>query len=94
MLQECSTVHSRKCETVYDEECQVHYQYGRQCKKVPRQECKDVAVSLLQSQYFCSCVFQEKKCSKVPHTKCEKELVDKCKETPKPVGQKVNTILC
>ena len=47
MLQECTRVHSRKCETVYDEECKVHYQYGRQCKKVPRQECKDVTVSLL-----------------------------------------------
>ena len=33
--------------------------------------------------------YQEKKCDKVPFEKCEDGFLDKCKETPKKVGQKV-----
>ena len=34
-------------------------------------------------------IYQEKKCEKVPYEKCEDAFLDKCKETPKKVGQKV-----
>ena len=39
-------------------------------------------------------VCQEKTCTQVPEVKCTPELVDKCTETPVPVGQKVPTTRC
>ena len=39
-------------------------------------------------------IFKEQKCEKVPYQKCEDAYLDKCKETPKKVGQKVTKHRC
>ena len=71
------------------------YNYGKQCKKVPVQNCSYVKVGKKYvSTFIFIYLFQEKKCKKVPEKKCEKVFYDKCKELPKKVGEKVTKKRC
>ena len=64
---------------MYEEKCKVTYNYGKECVKVPREECKYETIP---------------KCKNVPVEKCETGYADKCKETPVKTGNKVTKHRC
>ena len=74
---------------MYEDKCEVTYANGKKCTKVPKEECKYVKVKHGMIKLALKTCYQEKKCDKVPFEKCEDGFLDKCKETPKKVGQKV-----
>ena len=63
-VQECHYENAKKCQVEYKDECEVTYNYGKQCKKVPVQNCSYVKVGKKMFQLLFSFIYFRKRNAK------------------------------